>query len=260
LLSFVHPTAAQITTTRASLVTLQDELDAAKQRRRELEEYESLAKRVHALPSRTDSASQIVKLKDTELTLHADRAALIADLRVKQSKYKDVLASMELMSSEWTSEEAVDALAAALQKRAAEAEEALERQRALEEAALNDAALEAKLSAQADAEPEPEPEHEREGGEEEEKKDQDAHMEEGETTAADTPNETSVAQIPDGGEATPTVQLPTGDATRPPTPSLAAQSSEGSGTGTPVPLTPVASPAHAEAGGSETPTPMDTQQ
>lgn len=216
-LSLLLSPAAQIASTQSALVGLQSDLDAAKQRRRELEEYEVLTKHLLDLPSRSESASEIARLQSVEQTLVSEHAALAADLLVKQHKYRDVLASMELMASEWTTDEA--ALA-----RAAEAEEALDRARALEEAALNEAALEAKLAAQAEEE-EPEPEQEQEA----EREECDTHnqredgTEEGEECddkkGAETPasstesatNTPAAHNADDSSSAAPIMQLPSDD-------------------------------------------------
>lgn len=199
--------AARISSTTASLFDLERELESARARRCELEEYEQLTKRILTLPSRTETKTQIQRLKEMETNLHAEQATLQSDLRVKQLKFKDVLNSMELMSSEWSVEEAIA-------KSVADAEAALDRARAVEEAAMREAALEAKLAQQQESggqqeneEVEHEPERETEGDGEQDTTDQtasgDKDKDEDGGDGEDTPRDTSAVPVDDSTNLDP---------------------------------------------------------
>jgi hypothetical protein len=238
--------SANITAVHASLTTLQSELERAKKRRAELEEYEAMMKRILALPSRAETKATMEKLHAVQAQMQQDRQALIADMSGKQTKYRAVVASLGQVSHDWTLAEADEAELAA---REAEAERA----RAREEAAMAEAAMQERLEKGEEVDEPEEPEQQEkedgEGGGGEEGK-EEGEMEEGEAPPDGEGEEGKKDATYAGGDVT----MDDGGA-RSATPAAA------SGANSSVPNTPVASPTlPLERSGTETPTPMEVTE
>lgn len=237
--------SAHIQSVHASLHTLQGELERARQRRLELEEYEALTKKILALPSRKETQAAIEKLNAAQAQLQQDRQALVADMSGKQTKYRAVVASLGQVSVDWTLAEA-DEAALAAQLAAKEAE--VERQRAKEEAAMEEAALQARLD---------------KGDEEEEKEDEEIAKEDAGENAGDLEEGESPPEEGEVKKDAPMTDIGISEAgsmdVEPPSSGARSATPAAATTGGSVPTTPVASPPHVERSGTETPTPMDVQ-
>ena len=145
-------TLKQIQATVASLVQLQAELEAAKQWRRDQEEYETIHKQLAALPTRAQTQLEIEKQAAVQRALEQEKVAILMEAEAKRKNHSLLTLAFEQLRAQWLAAETSEATRSS--RAAAEAEAEAERHRAEEEALAFAAAAEAKAdsAAAADAE------------------------------------------------------------------------------------------------------------